>query len=321
MSGVKIMSVKFHLPDFAVHYRFNMVFLSMYKNCPQFFYDGVEIASVYGTFPQSMWNGGRTISGICDKSYVKSVVRAFDKMGIPLRFTFSNPLITEEHLDDEFCNFVLKTAQNGRNGVIVVSPVLEEYIRKNYPEYKITSSTCKRIRGIDGLNAELEKDYDIVVLDYDFNNKFDLLEQVNHKEKCEILVNACCRPECPNRVQHYHDIGLSQIAYCRHLKKHPNKPFRPEDYGISVDANINCPYMNYDAVDIRKHSTHISPEAIYEKYVPMGFSQFKIEGRTLNIFQLIENYIYYMIKPEFKDKARLALEMNLMNNGVLKIHE
>ncbi len=312
------MKVKFHLPDFAVHYKFNMIFLSMLKNCPQYFREGVEIASIYGTFPQSMWNGGRTMNGVCDKKYVKAVVRSFDKQNIPLRFTFSNPLITEEHLDDDFCNFVLKTANNGKNGVIVVSPVLEKYIRENYPKYKITSSTCKRITDLNTLNTELDKTYDIVVIDYDFNNKFDLLEQVKDKERCELLVNACCRPNCPNRVQHYHDIGLSQIAYCEHLKKHPNKPFKTEDYGIKVDANLGCPYMSYDAVDVRKHSTHISPDDIYEKYVPMGFNQFKIEGRTANIINLIETYIYYMIKPEFKEKARIALCMNLMNNGVIK---
>lgn len=75
--------------------------------------------------------------GVCDKNYVKTVVNNFDKIGIPLRFTFSNPMITEEHLDDEFCNFILKTAENGKNGVIVVSPILEKYIRETYPGYKI----------------------------------------------------------------------------------------------------------------------------------------------------------------------------------------
>lgn len=45
------MSIKFHLPDFAVRYHFNRIFLSMLEHCPQYFYDGVEIASVYGCFP------------------------------------------------------------------------------------------------------------------------------------------------------------------------------------------------------------------------------------------------------------------------------
>lgn len=33
------MSIKFHLPDFAVRYHFNRIFLSMLEHCPQYFYD------------------------------------------------------------------------------------------------------------------------------------------------------------------------------------------------------------------------------------------------------------------------------------------
>lgn len=193
---------------------------------------------------------------------------------------------------------------------------LNKYIRDKYPGYKITSSTCKRITDINNLNSELDKNYDIVVLDYDFNNKFDMLEKVQNKEKCEILVNACCIPGCKNRVEHYREIGLSQIAYCDHLKKYPNKPFNPKDYNLKV-SNLSCPSMDYDAVDVRSLSTHISPEDILNKYVPMGFNQFKIEGRTATMFNLVEFYLYYMIKPEYKDKARLALLNNLVNNNLI----
>ena len=201
------MNLKFHLPDFAVHYHFNRVFLAVLKAYPEFFHDGLEIASVYGTFPQSLWNGGRIVQGVFDKNTVKTVVREFDKLNIPLRFTFTNPVITEEDLKDDFCNYVLKAANNGKNGVIVVSPLLEEYIRTRYPDYKITSSTCKRITDTEQLNEEVNKNYDIVVLDYDFNNRFDVLEKIPNKEKCEILVNACCQPGCTKRSQHYKDIG------------------------------------------------------------------------------------------------------------------
>lgn len=311
------MSIKFHLPDFAVHYRFNRVFLAMMQHCPEYFHEGLEIASFYGTFPQSLWNGGRRVNGLCDKSYVKDVVREFDKLQIPIRFTFTNPVITKEDLYDDFCNFVLKTADNGINGVIVVSDMLEEYIREKYPRYKVTSSTCKRITDLETLNDETAKKYDIVVMDYDFNNKFDILEKVQNKEKCEILVNACCQPNCPHRKQHYNDIGAMQKAICKHLKTSPNKPFNAEKYGVSDPHSQSCPYMYYDPVDVRQHSTHVTPEAIFEKYLPMGFNQFKIEGRTQNAFYIVEYYLYYMVKPEYRDKARMAFYSNLVKQGII----
>ena len=311
------MNIKFHLPDFAVHYHFNRVFLAMMKHCPEYFHEGLEIASFYGTFPQSLWNGGRRVNGLCDKSYVKDVVREFDKLQIPIRFTFTNPTLTKDDLKDDFCNYVLKTADNGINGVIVVSDMLEEYIREKYPNYKVTSSTCKRITDLETLNDETAKKYDIVVMDYDFNNKFDILEKVQNKEKCEILVNACCQPNCPHRKQHYHDIGAMQKAVCQHIQKSRNTPFNAEKYGVSDPHSQSCPYMYYDPVDVRQHSTHVTPKAIFEKYLPMGFNQFKIEGRTQNAFYIVEYYLYYMVKPEYRDKARMALYSNLVKQGII----
>jgi hypothetical protein len=36
----------------------------------------------------------------------------------------------------------------------------------------------------------------------------------------------------------------------------------------------------------------------------MGFCHFKIEGRTDNIVDVIESYLYYMIKPEWQNFVR-----------------
>ena len=311
------MNIKFHLPDFAVHYHFNRVFLAMMKRYPEYFYEGITIASVYGTFPQSLWNGGRITSGVFDKDTVKTVVHAFDKLDIPLRFTFTNPTINEEDLDDDFCNYVLKTANNGKNGVIVVSPLLEEYIRTKYPDYKITSSTCKRITDFKKLSEEIEKNYDIVVLDYDFNNKFDILEKIQNKQKCEILVNAGCRPNCPKRAQHYKEIGDMQRAICKYMQTKQKAPFDPKKYNVTSETAENCPYSYYDFVDVKQHSTHVSPSDIFEKYIPMGFNQFKIEGRNSNVFRAAEYYLYYMVKPEYLDKARITFYGELINKEVI----
>ncbi len=310
------MQVKFHLPDFASQFKFNLVFATMLKNCPQYFREGVEIASIYGTFPQSLWNGGRTVPGMCNTDFAGAVIRTFNKNGIPLRFTFTNPMIEEKHLGDKFCNDILKLANNGMNEVIVNSPLLEDYIRKTYPDYKLTSSTCKRITEPDKLLEEMEKDYSIVVLDYDFNNKFDILEKLPHKERMEILVNACCDPACPRRTEHYQILGMQQIAVCEHLAKNTKERFNLRDYGV---PDMTCKCADRTIFDIKGLSTHISPDAIWEKYVPMGFSQFKIEGRTTTRLNMLETYLHYMIKPEHKDEVRFMLLYNLEKNGVVRI--
>lgn len=170
----------------------------MLERNPEFFRENLEIASFFGEFPTSRWNGGRYANNDqCDAAFVKQVVKSINSKGIPVRFTYTNPLLTKQDLADDYCNFCMEVADNGMNEVLVVSPILEEYIRKKYPHFKINSSTCKEIRDMDLLNAELKKDYSLIVLDYNLNNQFELLENIAEKEKCEILVNACCVPNCP----------------------------------------------------------------------------------------------------------------------------
>ena len=135
-------TVRFHLPGLRYNYPLNMFWMSMLKQYPQYFREGVEIASFFGSFPFSLWNGGRLITNDqCDEAFVKRVISSINAQGVPVRYTFTNPLITEEDLDDPFCNFCMKAGDNGKNEVLVFSPILEEYIRKNYPSYKIDSTT------------------------------------------------------------------------------------------------------------------------------------------------------------------------------------
>ncbi len=318
------MRVRFHLPDFAGHFKFNLVFAEMLKRCPQYFREGVEIASVYGCFPPSMWNGGRLCGGYCDMEYVKMVTEAFNERGIPLRFTFTNPMLEKKHVYDDFCNKVMKIADNGLNEAIVFSPYLEEHIRNVYPNYKLTSSTCKRITDPETLQSELEKDYHLVVIDYDLNNKFDILEKITDKDKCELLVNACCDSGCERRSEHYKIIGLQQIDYANFIRRHPNTNYSSEEFNQKYPQGAQfdkCPSVNRTVFDIKDLSTHISPDDIWNKYVPMGFSHFKIEGRTYETLNLLEHYMYYMIKTECRDIARFTFLRQLRSNGVISFEE
>lgn len=104
------MSIKFHLPDFWSHGPLNLALIDMIKEHPEYFRDGVEIASVYGCFPPAVWNGGRNINGYADERAITHVLDEFNKRGIPCRFTFTNPLLTEEHMSDRFCNRLVQLA-------------------------------------------------------------------------------------------------------------------------------------------------------------------------------------------------------------------
>ena len=307
--------VKFHLPGLRYNFPLNMFWLSLMEQHPEYFREGVEIASFFGSFPLALWNGGRlTGNDQCDAAFVKNVVKTINSKGIPIRYTFTNPLLTEEDLDDPFCNFCMEVADNGMNEVLVFSEVLEKYLREKYPSYHFNSTTCKEIRDVESLNEEMKKDYKYVVLDYNLNNKWDLLEKIEHKEKLEVLINACCVPDCKRRGDHYKNIAINQRITLenRKLPKDKQKPIKPWtcEYG-----DKNCIYT------IQEYSTFVSPEMIWEKYVPMGINNFKIEGRTGNLFSLIETYSFYMLKPEYVGEARLLLLRNLEASGVISVNK
>lgn len=310
-----MLPVRFHLPGLRYNYPLNMFWVSLLKTHPEYFREGVEIGSFFGTFPYALWNGGRLIKDDqCDAKFVTGVIKACNDNGIPVRYTFTNPEIVEADLADPFCNFCMDAANNGMNEVMIMSPILEEYLRDKYPNFAYNSSTCKEIKDVDQLNAELDRDYKYVVLDYNMNNRWDLLEGLEKKEKLEVLVNTLCEPGCKRRGEHYKHIGRNQrnVLLNRDL---------PADKKIPIEPWY-CKYGDQNCIhSIQDYPTYISPEDIWEKYVPAGINNFKIEGRTAYLFSLIDTYCFYMIKPECVGEVRLLLIKNLEQAGIFTINK
>lgn len=310
-----MLPVRFHLPGLRYNYPLNMFWLSLMKTHPEFFREGVEIGSFFGTFPYALWNGGRLIADDqCDSAFIKNVIKNINDQGIPIRYTFTNPVLVQEDVNDPFCNFCMDAANNGMNEVMVMSPILEEYLRNKYPNFAYNSSTCKEIRNVDELNAELDRDYKYVVLDYNLNNHWEILSGIEKKEKLEILINPVCEPNCKRRGEHYREIGRDQRIVLKNRNMPEGKKIPIERWGCTFGEHNNL-------YTIMKYPTFVSAEDIWEKYVPAGINNFKIEGRSAYLFSLIETYCYYMVKPEYAGQARILLIKNLENAGMFTIHK
>ena len=306
-------NARFHLPGLRGNYPLNMLWVSLLKTHPEYFRDGVEIGSFFGCFPLCIWNGGRsTGNDQCDAGFVRNVIKNINAAGIPIRYTFNSPVVTEEDLDDPFCNFCMDEANNGQNEIMIMSPILEKYLREKYPNFAYNSSTCKETKDIDELNAEIARDYKYVVLDYNLNKDWEFVDKIKHPEKLEVLVNTLCEPACPRRGEHYRTIGINQkiILKNRYLPPDKRKPTIP----------WKCEYGEKNSVyDIQDYPTVIRPDEIWEKYLPRGINNFKIEGRTGNIFNLIDTYCLYMLKPECIGPARLLLIRNLEESHIISV--
>lgn len=302
------MKIRFHLPNFVnmSNAQLNYSLILMLKEHPEYFYDNLEIGSVFDSFPV-IWNGGRIVSGYLSSDMIEysvpQVFRVFNQVGVPCRLTFTNPVLQEKDLLDAASNRILELADNGMNEGIVCSDLLEEHIRRTHPGMKLISSTCKQLRRQDELVGELKKKYSLVVLDYNLNRDKEALRHIPEKERCEILVNAICDPECPRRGEHYRYIGEYQLKHCGEDQK-----------GKLITGNMDwsCECLKKDVFERRKSPNYLSPEEIYEELVPMGYCNFKIEGRGNPFLDLVEQYVYYLVRPKFKDLVRYQLISDIL---------
>lgn len=286
--------MKFYLPDFGSLLHLNLSLIQMQHFHPEYFYDGVEIGGIYGAFPGAIWNGGRLICGNTSSTNMKEVIQLLNDKDIPLRYTYTNSLLEEKHLFDTYCNMTMDLANNGKNEIIINSPLLEQYLRKNYPNFKYILSTTRCERDINKINEATEQ-YDLVVIDYRDNYNFEFLEQIKNKDKIELLINAYCHPDCKLRQKHYETIARHQLNF---------EMMDPEADGYLAGGCLTYRRGFYDILSL---PTVIKVEDLYGKYTDMGFSHFKIEGRTMPHAQVLESYIYYLIKPEYQNRARLEL--------------
>ena len=279
--------VYWHLPGFGSFRLFYQVLMNLMKDYPDKFRDGYKIGSVYGTFPGAIWNGGRAVYGLAGKNEIEKTLKLYNDRKVPVRFTWTNCLLEEKHVYDTYCNLIMKMADNGLNQVLVNAPVLEEYIRKEYPDFPVISSTTKRITTLEGIKAELEKDYDLVVLDYDLNHDEEVLKSLEPvADKIEILVDEVCFPGCPKRAEHYRQQSQMQLEF---------------------DVNTGFPCPNHTQKrgfeECMSRPSFISKEEI-QGYIDRGYVNFKLVGRGLPMEYVKDSVIYYMVKDEAQDFIR-----------------
>ena len=276
--------VKWHLPGFCAFFYLNQIVINLMKEYPEKFREGYRVGSVYGTFPGAIWNGGRAVFGITCKKDMQRIVDTFNRFGVPVRFTWTNPLLGEKHVYDTYCNLIMSVADNGKNEVLVNSPVLEQYLRENYPDFGFISSTTKRLTRLEEIQAELDKNYKLVVLDYDLNHDEKVLSALESvADRIEILVDEICFPGCQKRKRHYEDEALMQLTYEKGtVFPCPNRTTRPS------------------FAECKKRPSFISNEEI-DGYIERGYTNFKIVGRGLPQDMVLESYLYYLVKEEERE--------------------
>ena len=103
----------YHLPGLFEFYDLYKLFLPLFYEHRDYFYDWCDIGSIYGAPADYIWGGGRVGSGEQDPREVLALTQTY---GISARLTFSNSLLREEHLADPRCNALCRlfSARNAK---------------------------------------------------------------------------------------------------------------------------------------------------------------------------------------------------------------
>ena len=296
-----MIKVHYHLPGLFEFYDFYKVFLPLYSQHREWFYDWCDIASIYGAPEGCLWGGGRTSFGKAD---AHDVLALMNEDGISARLTFSNSLLKEEHLADKKCNELCRLFEGAKipSGVIVHSDLLLEYLKAKYPDLYLISSTTNVLTDFEALRSELERpDFKYVVPDFRLNKSLDLLASLpqEEKDKVEFLCNECCDINCHSRKACYENVSCKNLATSR-------------EEILDHKCTSKDGQGGYKFSKAMKNPAFISIHDIQKTYLPMGFTNFKIEGRGLGSAILLEFILYYMTKPEHQLEVREAIYLDAM---------
>lgn len=292
------MTAHFHLPGLFEFYDLYKAFLPLYRNHREWFYDWCDIASIYGSPSDCLWGGGRVGFGEADAEDVFELMKEF---GISSRLTFSNSLLKEEHLSDKKCNELCRLFEKEpvKNGVIVYSDLLLDYLKRNFPGFYFVSSTTKVLTDFSDFKMELARnDFSFVVPDFRLNKKIEKLEALDEglKNKVEFLCNECCSPFCQERKICYENVSRKNLG----LECSDHHCAAPDgDKGYRFSSAMKSPLF-------------IGIDDIQNKYLKMGFSNFKIEGRGLGSAMVLEFLLYYLVRPKYQINVREEIYLDGM---------
>ena len=130
------------------------------------------------------------------------------------------------------------------------------------------------------------------------NKAFDQLNTLSkqQKDKVEFLCNECCYIGCKDRKRCYETVSRKNLGE-NFTEHHCTAPDAENGYRFSKAM---------------KNPSFIGIDDIQNAYMPMGFSNFKIEGRGLGSALILEFLLYYMTKPEYQLPVREEIYLDNM---------
>ena len=177
--------------------------------------------------------------------------------------------------------------------------MLLDYLKNNYPSFYYVSSTTKVLTSFSDFQNELNRDeFKFVVPDFRLNKNLEKLKSLSQsqKDKVEFLCNECCDFGCKERKICYENVSRKNLG----------------ENVISHKCSAPDSENGYRFSNAKKNPAFIGQNEIQNIYLPLNFTNFKIEGRGLGSAIILEFLLHYMIKPEYQLEVREIIYLDSM---------
>lgn len=176
---------------------------------------------IYGSHRATLTGHGRVsfvVPDVSDERLRDHISLAHSK-GIKFLYAMNSPSYGGLEYSEAFWSRlkgeVEKLVNLGIDGVIVATPLLLQYIKREYPELEVSVSSFARITNIREFENYIDLGADTIIMHEDNNRNFKLLESVVRLARergvdVEIILNNSCLWGCPYR--RHHDVETGELS-------------------------------------------------------------------------------------------------------------
>lgn len=280
-------------------------------------YTNSRIIETYGCIPHDLIGSSRVDSQLPQTKIqdLTEYIKYSKDKGIEFDYIMNTTChgdINHKEFNDILRKQIEMLIEAGVTNITVSTPYMMQYIKQNFPSIKVTASinmcasSVAQVKQLENLGSSR------VVLDRNINRNFKLLNSIKNScnSELELLANSLCLPFC---IMHQYHNNLNS-----HYKDNP------DDELLKVYPYAECFSTYISNPILMLCSGWIRPEDL-KKYVEIGISRFKIDGRGIPkdiVIEVVKSYMSEYFEGNLFDlmfsgrNTRRSISAFLDNNEV-----
>ncbi len=231
---------------------------------------------IYGVLPTSLMGSGGSGPNIPSMTteQAEEYIDSAHSAGLTFNYLLNAPCLNNMEWREDTHRELLQHLEwldnAGVDGVTVAIPYLMELIKRQFPRLRVEVSTIAHVNSVARAEFFESLGADSIILDYNINRDFELLEAIRSAVNCElgVMTNTLCLYQCP--YEYYHNNALGHASQSHNALN-----------GYYIDyCAFQCSLNRFDDPSQFIKARWIRPEDVHV-YQQMGMNFFKVSGRAM----------------------------------------